>query len=208
MKTNNILCRIGVFYDGSYFAYAQRHFYHEAKLGWLTFTGFHNLIERYVWEMERVYSQSKVVYSAWFQGLDRPNESNEKQLRSTRHQDFDLMYSGTIPKYLPKSFGGKEKGVDVELAIDALQTGLDGKIDVAVLVTGDSDLVPLARALMRNGIRVMVAYFEYGQDESASRISEHLLAACNYGLDFNQLEANREYQSDFEQAFYKRPSAN
>lgn len=40
-----------------------------------------------------------------------------------------------------------EKGTDVALAVDALQTVLDDKIDVAVLVTGDGDFVPLARAM-------------------------------------------------------------
>ena len=28
------ICRIGVFYDGSFFAYAQRHYYHEREPGW------------------------------------------------------------------------------------------------------------------------------------------------------------------------------
>jgi len=35
------ICRIGVFYDGSYFTYAQMHYYADQKLGWLTFTPFH-----------------------------------------------------------------------------------------------------------------------------------------------------------------------
>lgn len=33
-------CRIGVFYDGSYFTYAQNFFYHNRKLGWLDFQPF------------------------------------------------------------------------------------------------------------------------------------------------------------------------
>ena len=40
-------CRIGVFYDGSYFNYAQRYFYFQRKLGWLDFRPFHALIESY-----------------------------------------------------------------------------------------------------------------------------------------------------------------
>jgi uncharacterized LabA/DUF88 family protein len=47
-----------------------------------------------------------------------------------------------------------EKGIDVALAVDALQVGLGGTIDIAVLVTGDGDFVPLVRALNKQGVRV------------------------------------------------------
>ena len=50
---SNTLCRIGVFYDGSYFTYAQHHFYHTRKLGWLDFRAFHTLIETYVRSREQ-----------------------------------------------------------------------------------------------------------------------------------------------------------
>jgi len=68
--------------------------------------------------------------------------------------------------------GGGEKGSDVALAVDAMQIGLSGKIDIAVLVTGDADFVPLARALMKEGIRVMGAYFEYDDNGHKSFINE------------------------------------
>lgn len=44
------LCRIGVFYDGSYFTYAQYYYYVERKLGWLSFQPFHTLVENFVRE--------------------------------------------------------------------------------------------------------------------------------------------------------------
>jgi len=62
-------CRIGVFYDGSYFAYAQRYFYHDRKIGWLEFRAFHELIESYARVKEQGYNSYRVVYAAWFQAL-------------------------------------------------------------------------------------------------------------------------------------------
>ncbi|MFO8060658.1 MAG: hypothetical protein R6U70_08395 [Bacillota bacterium] len=42
--TRRGICRLGVFYDGSFFTYAQQHFYHNRKLGWLQFRPFHTLL--------------------------------------------------------------------------------------------------------------------------------------------------------------------
>jgi uncharacterized LabA/DUF88 family protein len=49
----------------------------------------------------------------------------------------------------------------VALAVDALRVGLGGTIDIAVLVTGDGDFVPLVRGLNKQGVRVLGAYCEF-----------------------------------------------
>jgi hypothetical protein len=41
MASSNAICRIGVFYDGSFFVYAQRYYYYERDLGWLVFQPLH-----------------------------------------------------------------------------------------------------------------------------------------------------------------------
>ena len=188
-------CRIGVFYDGSYFSYAQEYLAHNRKLGWLDFQPFHSLIENYIRAQEQGYTNYKVVYAAWFQGLFTSTRADEQQLRRERNRYHDLMHAGIEPKYFPMSMSqgekGVEKGVDVALAIDALQVGLDRRIDIAVLVTGDGDLVPLVRTLMKQGIRVMAVYFKYEEGEYKGYINERLLRVCNYSLNFNALEEDR-----------------
>jgi len=197
------LCRIGVFYDGSYFAFAQRYFYHDYKLGWLDFRPFHALIESYARIKEQGYSYYKIVYAAWFQGMSDSGQLDERQLRNDRNLYNDLMYAGIEPKYLPMTTAQKEKGVDVALAIDALQIGLEGKIDIAVLVTGDADLIPLVRALMKQGIRVMAAYFEYETAERKSFIDSRLLNVCNYELNVTALEKDKDFKATFKGLFRK-----
>ena len=181
-------CRIGVFYDGSYFNYAQNYFFHNRKLGWLDFQLLHSHIENYVRAQEQGYAIYKVVYAAWFQGLFTSTGAEERQLRNERNRYHDLMHAGIEPKYFPMSMSQGEKGADVALAIDALQVGLDRRIDIAVLVTGDADLVPLVRALMKQGVRVMAVYFKYEDGEYKSFINERLLRVCNYSLNVNELE--------------------
>jgi uncharacterized LabA/DUF88 family protein len=52
------------------------------------------------------------------------------------------MHAGIDPKFIPMPQSGSgEKGADVALAIDATQVGLEAKVDIAVLVTGDASPV-------------------------------------------------------------------
>lgn len=204
MLSRNAICRIGLFYDGTYFAFARRYFYHERKLGWLVFQAFHKLIEAFMRKKEQGFSDYKVVYSAWFQGLFHANDATEEQLRFERNNYHDLMHAGIEAKYLPMSQSLGEKGIDVALAVDALQVSKDGKIDVAVLVTGDGDFVPLVRSLMKDGVRVLAAYFDYVQDDGKkSFINERLRNAVNYDLNLNALEKDKDYKADFGHLFRK-----
>lgn len=198
---NKSLCRIGVFYDGSFFTYAQRYFYAGRKLGWLMYTPFHALIENHVREKEQGYGSHRVVYAAWFQGLFTARQSSEKQRLIDRNRDLDLMHAGIEPRYVPMSQAGGEKGIDVALSVDAMQVGLQGTIDIAALVTGDADFVPLVRALMKHGVPVTAVYFDYEDAHGKSFINDRLLNACNYSLNVNSLERDRKYQSLFRGLF-------
>lgn len=205
--TDRSFCRIGVFYDGSYVAYAQRYFYHNRKIGWLQLKSFHSLLESYIRTKEQGYANYRIVYAAWFQGLFPVTQGTEQHLRAGRNLHMDLLHAGIEPKFLPVSQSSHtEKGVDVAFAIDALQVGLEGKIDIAVLVSGDGDLIPLVRALMKHGIRVLAVYFQYEDGEYKQFINERLLAACNYDLNVNQLESDKDFKAAFRSMFWKQES--
>ena len=202
MRTSGAICRIGVFYDGSFVSYAQNYFYHEKKFGWLQFRELQQIIEKYISLKEQGFASYKVVYASWHQGLFTTKSASEEQLKRDRNHYHDLMHAGIEPKYLPMSNKPGEKGVDVALAVDALQTGLDQKIDIAVLVTGDGDFVPLVRALNKQGVRALAAYFEFqDKDGKKSFINERLLAAVNYAVDINALETDKDYKQDFRSLF-------
>jgi uncharacterized LabA/DUF88 family protein len=74
---------------------------------------------------------------------------------------------------------------------------------IAVLVTGDGDFVPLVRALMKNGVRVMAAYFEYQEGEHRSFINERLLNVCNYSININEMEKDKDFKAIFKGLFRK-----
>jgi uncharacterized LabA/DUF88 family protein len=202
VNSDKSLCRIGVFYDGSYFTYARRHFYFDRKFGWLDFKPFHGFLENYIRTKEQGYTHYRVVYGAWFQGMFGVNQSDEKQLKTDRNLYHDLMHAGIDPKFLPMPQSGvNEKGADVALAIDAMQIGMEGKIDIAVLVTGDADFVPLVRALMKQGIRVAAAHFDYQYNEYKGFINERLANVCNYTLNINDMEKDKDFKAHFKGLF-------
>ena len=204
MASSNAICRIGVFYDGSFFAYAQYYYYHERDLGWLRFQPLHAFIEALIHQKEQEYASYKVVYAAWHQGLFTSKKATPEQLRRDRNRHHDLMHAGVEPRYLPMSETQGEKGIDVALAVDALRVGLGGTIDIAVLVTGDGDFVPLVRALNKHGVRVLGAYFAFeAKDGKKSFINERLLSVVNYAVDINALENDKEYKQAFKSLFRK-----
>lgn len=53
----------------------------------------------------------------------------------------------------------EQKGVDVQLAVDALRVANAGLVRAIALVTGDADFAPLARAIREAGPHVIVVAF-------------------------------------------------
>jgi len=188
--------RIGVFYDGTYFVRAQNFFYGK-KFGWLSFKELHHLLEDYLSKKEQNFSDHKVVYSAWFQGLFKSSQATEDNLRLDRKRHHDLLHAGVEPKNTPMSETHGEKGIDVYMALETLQTALDGKVDLAILVTGDGDFVPLVRSLLKHGVKVMILYFKYEEQDNKSYASERLINCSNYSLNFNDLESDKEFKTRF-----------
>ena len=60
---------------------------------------------------------------------------------------------------------------------------------------------------MKHGVRVMAAYFEYEEGEHKSFINERLLAICNYDLNINQLENDKNFKTLFKSLF-RKPEAS
>jgi uncharacterized LabA/DUF88 family protein len=163
---------------------------------------FHGLLENFIRTKEQGYTHYRVVYGAWFQGLFGVGQAEERQLKADRNLYDDLMHAGIDPKFMPMPQSGySEKGADVALAIDAMQVGLSGLIDIAVLVTGDADFVPLVRALMKQGVRVMAAYFDYKDGDHKSFINERLANVCNYTVDVNGMERDKDFKAIFKGLF-------
>jgi uncharacterized LabA/DUF88 family protein len=67
----------------------------------------------------------------------------------------------------------KSKGVDIALTKDMLSHAFRGNFDVAVLVAGDADYVPLVEEVKSLGKQVIISFFkEYGLSPSLRRAAD------------------------------------
>ena len=78
-----------------------------------------------------------------------------------------------------KSGQYEQKGVDVLLAIDMVRLCSTKQIDTAVLITGDSDLVPAVEACKIEGAIVQIYY-------DKSSVSDELLNVCDERYEMDQ----------------------
>lgn len=66
--------------------------------------------------------------------------------------------------YLEIRFGrlarGRQKGVDVKLAVDMIDYAIHDCYDTAILVSGDSDLVPAVQLVKSTGRHVELSFFD------------------------------------------------
>ncbi|MDQ7816902.1 MAG: NYN domain-containing protein [Melioribacteraceae bacterium] len=93
----------------------------------------------------------------------------------------DLIKSNNIdaPRVFKKSRNGKTKRVDISLSTDMLFHATKKNYDVALLIAGDEDYVPLIEAVQSEGCRVFVWFFSNG-------LSRSLRVKCDKFIDITK----------------------
>jgi uncharacterized LabA/DUF88 family protein len=69
----------------------------------------------------------------------------------------------------------RQKGVDVLLAVDMLVGAFGGVFDVAILVAGDADFIPVVEEVKRRGVMVVVAAESKSTAEDLRRAADRYL---------------------------------
>jgi len=213
------LTTIGVFYDGNYFQHISNYYaYHHERRARISVAGLHSFIRhRAALEENTEFHLNTIVDSHYFRGrLSAQEVSNEgNRLYFERLFDDILMMEGVTTHYLPVRYiqgYRQERGIDVWLALEALELAYSKKYDVVCLVASDGDYVPLVRKLNTLGIRVMVLGwdFEYFDEEGGRRstvTSQALLEVTNYPIPMHDIiDSKDESDSNFliDQLFVER----
>lgn len=140
--------RIGVFYDGTWFAYLSD-FYATAhpRGARISLDGLHDALRWYLHTETGNALDDCVLHEAHYvRGrIETPAASFDAALAAagvTRHD---------LPLH-----GGKEKGVDVHFALEAWERATTVPLEWVVLITGDADFTPLATRLTARGVGVVV----------------------------------------------------
>lgn len=216
--------RVMVFYDGNYFKQGNIYFRYKEERGWFSLPSLHSFIERYVAAKTKASSDiAKVVAAHYYDGRLTTNVADGDQLEKERDFEMALINAGIVPHYLPVSERQKpgstetdvkwalaQKGVDVELAIDVLDAAHANRYDVAVLITGDSDFVPLVRRVTSLNCDVLVAHFEIeqwkdsrGVDHRPTYCSRALIDAASWSLNFNQIVKDSDWKTEVRSLFFR-----
>jgi uncharacterized LabA/DUF88 family protein len=87
------------------------------------------------------------------------------------------------PRVFHKPRGKRAKRVDIQLATDMLTHAHRRNYDLAILVAGDQDYVPLVEAVQSEGKRVVVWFFSEGLSPDLMLAADHVfnVAAVFFG---------------------------
>jgi uncharacterized LabA/DUF88 family protein len=220
--------RVMAFYDGAYFKAGNVYFRYKEKRGWFSLPELHSLFEKYVAHKAKTSTDvTKVVASHYYDGRTTTNVAEGVQLERERDFEMALIGAGMIPHYLPVRETAKvgaapeeyryalaQKGVDVQYAIDVLDLAHADRFDVAVLVTGDEDFVPLVRRVTSLGKHALVAHFniepwndDKGFGHRGTFCSRALRDAASWCLNFNALVKDPDWKTEARALFFMPKSA-
>jgi len=182
------LDKIGIFYDGNYFAYVSNYYcYHHEQQKRLSIKGLHEYVRHKVAEHEdRNVKHCQIVDAHYFRGrLSAMDARQRNALFNERVFDHVLMNEGVVTHYLPLGPQG-EKGIDVWFALEVYELAVYKQFNVVVLVASDGGFVPLARKLNALGIRVMVLGWDFTVEvEGLTKetvTSQRLLSEVSYPI--------------------------
>lgn len=201
------LCRIAVFYDGTYFLKVSNYYlYQHERKARLSFKGLHEFIKAEVAKSEGVDARHcQIVDAAYFRGrLSAQQAQDQDKLYSDRIFEDVLMRANItiFQRHLRTRHDGgfEEKGIDVWLALEAYEMASLKKYDVCVLVTGDGDFVPLVNKLNTLGSRVMLLGWDFSYEKDnrtyTTRAATELIDQVNYPIMMDKEIDARERRKD------------
>jgi len=118
------------------------------------------------------------------------SESKEKSLellkfqRSLRNtlssQCFEFVFSGNVrAQKVGQKVIFREKGVDVQIAVDMVALSCDKKMSTAILCSSDSDLQPAVKEARSRGIEIIYLGFENSPNKGLSYTTNRTILIRN-----------------------------
>ncbi|MYA89459.1 MAG: NYN domain-containing protein [Boseongicola sp. SB0662_bin_57] len=200
--------RIGVFYDGSYFALVSDYYrYHHPRQARISIAGFHDFLRHEIANRAGEDTPSRfchIVEAHYYRGRFAAEDTDREPGRLLRERKFDdaLMKARVTTHFMPMAAVSdgrvRERGIDVLLTLDAHEAAISKKIDFIVLVTGDGDFVPLAERLNSLNCSVVVAAWDVqsASGDLSVRTAQALLDAVPHPIMMQTIIEDRVRRSD------------
>ncbi len=187
------LVRIAVFYDGSYMNHVSNFYkFSHPRQRRISIQGVHNYVRLLVADLERTSEKlCQIVEAHYFRGrfsardldnMARGANFASDALRNDRAFDQILADANVTTHFVKmdtQQDPPKEQGIDVWLAIEALDLAVNDRCDVVVLIACDGDFVPLVRKLNSYSKRVVLLGWAVGD----TKVSWPLIKAASHPID-------------------------
>jgi cold shock CspA family protein/uncharacterized LabA/DUF88 family protein len=201
------VCRIAVFYDGTYFKKVSDYYlYQHERRARISIKGMHEFIVAEVGKQENVDVRNcQIVDASYFRGrltarqaLEQDKLYNERAFEDVLMREDVTMHQQHVSTRPDGTF--EEKRIDVWLALEAYEMASLKRYDVCVLITGDGDFVPLVRKLNTLGSRVMLLGWDFVAERDGksipTRVSAGLIDRVNYPVMMNTVIDARDRRTD------------
>lgn len=189
-NTDNILTRIAILYDGTFFHHVSNYYnFDHNRQSRIDFSGLHKFVRHKIAEEEDTEVKfCQIVDAHYFRGRKPSREAN---ILPERQFDEVLMRSGITTHYAPINRMGAEKQINVWLAVEALELVMLNRCNVVVIVAGDSDYIPVLRKISTYGVRVLVLGWDLRVSGLAYEMETHtsraLLDEATYAVMMSEI---------------------
>lgn len=126
------------------------------------------------------YLEPNAIRSYYFSSV----QGDDAKLQDVRQRLWELGFQPELFKKEPRK---KRKGVDIALCTEMLSNTYNDTFDVAVLIAGDADFVPLVNAVKSRGKRVFTLFFK----GNANGMSDQLRLASDAFGDLSAFAKER-----------------
>ena len=167
-----------LFIDAGYLSFISKHFGEGNPLRYKIENLAKNLAKSKGFECKKIYFYTAPPFQS-----SKPKEEENK--RKANYDKFINKLKGISPEIVIREgrcqkIGNtyQQKGVDTLIAIDLSRIPKKENIDEVILLSSDTDFVPIIEDLKEDGIKVILAYFTDKKRKSAFSLSNHLWKAC------------------------------
>ena len=181
--------KVIVYVDGFNLYYGLKHI-NDGKFKWLDLSALsRGFVSRH---------QSDIVVTKYFTALIKGNEDSRFRQRTylqalqNNCTDLEFYYGFFLSKKRycdhcgQSSFSYEEKKTDVNIACQLMEDAVNGRFDVAYVVSGDSDLVPPIEMVTNKGKLVIVAFPPNRKSKALERV-----ASGTFNINANHLRKSQ-----------------
>ena len=167
-----------LFIDAGYLSFISKYFGKDKHLKYKIEKFAVNLAKSKNLECKKIYFYTAPPY----QSSKPTNEENKRKanydkfINKLRHSNPEIIIREGRCQKIGNTYN--QKGVDTLITIDLSRIPKKENIEKVILLSSDTDFVPLINDLKEDGIEVILAYFTDKRRKSAFSLSNHLWKAC------------------------------